>query len=113
MTENDTTLEQRRERGRQLVAEMLGEDSAEETIAHWDAISPEFSGYVTKFPWLERSGVDRAWIGVPSPSSRSLPWRHGARTRAWTQPPFALKNGPPDRTSLRRFFKSPPTPVSP
>ena len=49
MTENDTTLEQRRERGRQLVAEMLGEDSAEETIAHWDAISPEFSGYVTEF----------------------------------------------------------------
>ncbi|HAB12753.1 MAG TPA: 4-carboxymuconolactone decarboxylase [Planctomycetaceae bacterium] len=93
MTENDTTLEQRRERGRQLVAEMLGEDSAEQTIAHWDAISPEFSGYVTEFLAGEiwsRSGLDRRTKSLVSIAAlASL-----GRTRALElNLRFALKNG--------------------
>ena len=62
MPDEHNTLEDRQSRGRQLVEEMLGEETAAETIAHWDAISPEFSGYVTEFLAGEiwsRDGLDR------------------------------------------------------
>ena len=72
---------------------MLGEDSAEETIAHWDAISPEFSGYVTEFLAGEiwsRSGLDRRTKSLVSIAAlASL-----GRTRALElNLRFALKNG--------------------
>ena len=62
MTEDQDSLEQRRARGRRIIEEMLGEETAAETIAGWDAISPEFSGYVTEFLAGEiwsRDGLDR------------------------------------------------------
>ena len=97
MTDNDTTLEQRRERGRQLVADMLGEDSAEETIS-----------------WRGKYGAGRDWTVAPSPWSRSLPWRRWDGHAPWSSTSGLLsKTEPPDRTSLRRFFRSHPIPGSP
>ena len=56
------TLEERRERGRRLLDEMLGVEQAHQTLEHWQQISPEFAGYVTEFLSGEiwsRPGLDR------------------------------------------------------
>ena len=56
------TLEERRDRGRKLLDEMLGAEQAEHTLQHWQQISPEFGQYVTEFLSGEiwsRPGLDR------------------------------------------------------
>ena len=56
------TLEERRERGRKLLDDMLGVDQAQQTLDHWQEISPEFAAYVTEFLAGEiwsRPGLDR------------------------------------------------------
>ena len=56
------TLEERRERGRKLLDEMLGKQQASDTLEHWRQISPEFGEYVTEFLSGEiwsRPGLDR------------------------------------------------------
>ena len=72
---------------------MLGEETAAETIAHWDAISPEFSGYVTEFLAGEiwsRDGLDRRTKSLVSIAALAAL----GRTRALElNLQFALKNG--------------------
>jgi alkylhydroperoxidase/carboxymuconolactone decarboxylase family protein YurZ len=89
----ENSLEQRQARGRRLVEEMLGEETAAETIAHWDAISPEFSGYVIEFLAGEiwsRDGLDRRTKSLVSIAALAAL----GRTRALElNLKFALKNG--------------------
>ena len=56
------SLEERRERGRKLLDDMLGPEQAEQTLEHWQQISPAFGEYVTEFLSGEiwsRAGLDR------------------------------------------------------
>ena len=43
------SLEDRRERGTQLLQKMLGAEQAEQTLQHWKQICPEFGDYVVEF----------------------------------------------------------------
>ena len=93
MPNEENSLEERQARGRHLVEEMLGKDIAAETIAHWDSISPEFSGYVTEFLAGEiwsREGLDRRTKSLISIAALAAL----GRTRALElNLRFAIKNG--------------------
>ena len=57
MTDRD-----RSERGRALLEEMLGREHLEQTLDHWNEISPDLAGYITEFVAGEiwsRPGLDR------------------------------------------------------
>ena len=57
MDKNDRT-----ERGRKLLDEMLGPEGAERTLKHWQEICPDFGEYVTEFlagEFWSRLGLDR------------------------------------------------------
>ena len=56
------SLSERKERGLNLLQEMLGAEQAEKTRQHWQEICPDFEGYVTEFLTGEiwsRPGLDR------------------------------------------------------
>ena len=93
MPDTHNSLEDRQIRGRQLVEEMLGKETAAETIAHWEDISPEFSGYVTEFLAGEiwnRDGLDRRTKSLVSIAALAAL----GRTRALElNLRFAIKNG--------------------
>ena len=93
MPDTHNSLEDRQTRGRQLVEEMLGKETAAETSAHWEAISPEFSGYVTEFLAGEiwnRDGLDRRTKSLVSIAALAAL----GRTRALElNLRFAIKNG--------------------
>ena len=55
------SLEERRQRGRRLLDEMLGPEQASKMIEHWERICPDFAEYVTEFVCGEiwsRPGLD-------------------------------------------------------
>ena len=55
-------LDERKQRGLDLIQEMMGAEQAERTLQHWQEICPDFREYVTEFLSGEiwsRPGLDR------------------------------------------------------
>ncbi len=108
MTNSDTTLQDRRDRGRLVLDEMLGPEAAAETVAHWQTICPDFGDYVTEFLAGEiwsRQGLDRRTRSLISIAAlASL-----GRTRALElNLQFAINNGASRRDIVEALLQIAP-----
>jgi len=102
------TVDERRERGRQVLGEMLGAELAERMSQTWQAICPDFESYVTEFlageiwsrPRLERRVKSLATIAALAAQGRTLALELNLR--------FALNNGATRQDIVETFLQIAP-----
>ncbi len=108
MPSRDTSLQERLDRGREMLDEMLGPEAAAETRSHWQTICPDFGDYVTEFLAGEiwsRDGLDRRTRSLVSIAAlASL-----GRTRALElNLQFAINNGASRRDIVEALLQIAP-----
>ena len=102
------TSEERRQRGRQVLHEMLGEAQAEQMREAWRRVSPDFEGYVVDFlageiwarPGLDRRTKSLTSIAVLAALNRPLALELNIR--------FALNNGATRQDIIETFLQIAP-----
>jgi 4-carboxymuconolactone decarboxylase len=102
------SLEERREKGQQLLREMLAGEQADKVRELWRNVSPEFEGYVVEFlageiwtrPGLDRRTKSLTTIAALAALGRSLALELNIR--------FALNNGATRQDIVETFLQIAP-----
>lgn len=102
------TVDERKERGRQVLQEMLGADRAEHMRQTWQSIGPDFENYVVEFlageiwsrPQLERRVKSLTTIAALAALGRPLALELNIR--------FALNNGASRQDIVETFLQIAP-----
>src|SRR5262245_14725142 len=98
------SLEERQRRGAQVLREMLGVEQAERVRQSWQALCPDFDGYVTEFlageiwsrPGLDRRTKSLTTIAALAALGRTLALELNIR--------FALNNGATRQDIVETFL---------